>query len=377
MARYLCPLCAVHHPARDFAAFTSTGESWTPPSTSLPSSLARRARTALGVDQRDRDADRARHLEMLRAGVHYRCPRGHRMPSEFMSRETLPIGLIGPSSVSKSTYLAVLLQRIVDMTDLAPMGLTFSVEEASRGIYQRDYATPLSMRRPPEQTRLERTSPLVVRMRREWAPEDDVNLLFFDAAGEGYRDARSSADLNPFLTVLSGALAFCSPINLSFGPEDGFRLPDGIEGVTTPGAGSVVASLQSVRTVIPPRRNSVPLGMVIGKIDELQALEARRPQPGMSIPLDTRFYGHEEGYLNRQSEWPYELLARHGQAILAEVEHLSLVRRFHAVSATGGAVNQLGMFEAIRPIRVHEPLLGLLYDMGLLEGAQHVRNTHG
>lgn len=374
MARYLCPQCAVHYPRREFRAFTSQGEAWTPPMTSRLAAIARRVRHAVGATQRDDDRDRAQHLDMLRSGVHYRCPQGHRMPPAFMRRATLPIGLVGPASVSKSTYLAVLLQRIVDMTDLAPMGLTFTVEEVSRAVYHRDYATPLSMRRPPEQTRLERTAPLVVRMRREWAPEDDVNLLFFDAAGEGFRDARSSAELNPFLTVLAGALVFCTPVNLSFS-GGGFRLPEGIEGVTTPGAGSVVSSLQSVRTVLTPRRQDVPTGMVVAKVDELAGLEAQRERPGQSIPLDGRFYGHEEGYLNRQSEWPYELLARHGQAILAEVEQFSMVRRFHAVSATGGAVNPLGMFEQISPVRVHEPLLGLLYDMGLLKDAPGAGTT--
>lgn len=369
MSRYLCPQCAAHYRAGEFSAFNAQGEPWSVPRPSVPQRVARALRTLLGTTGRDRDRERREHLAMLREGVHHRCPQGHRMPAEFLRRETVPIGLIGPSSVSKSTYLAVLLQRIVGMTDLAPMGLTFTVEEHSRPIYQRDYVTPLAMRRPPEQTRLERTAPLVVRMHRDWAPEDDVNLLFFDAAGEGYRDARSSADLNPYLTVMAGALVFCSPINLAFAPGTGFRLPEGIEGATAPGAGSVVAALQATRTVLERRRDPVPTGVVIAKCDELAELEARQPHPGQAIPLDPGFYGNEEGYLARQSRWPYELLAAHGQAILAEVERFSLITRYHAVSATGCAVNQLGLFERIDPIRVHEPMLGLLHDMGLLAGA--------
>lgn len=369
MARYLCPQCAAHYRAGDFRAFTAQSEPWAPPRPSPAQRLARAVRTLLGATGRDRDRERHEHLEMLRLGVHHRCPKGHRMPAEFLRRETVPIGLIGPSSVSKSTYLAVLLHRIVGMTDLAPMGLTFTVEEHSRAVYQRDYVTPLAMRRPPEQTRLERTAPLVVRMHRDWAPDDDVNLLFFDAAGEGYRDARSSADLNPYLTVMAGALVFCSPVNLAFGPGSGFALPEGIEGATAPGAGTVVAALQATRTVLERRHDPVPTGVVVAKCDELAALEARQPHPGQAIPLDPGFFGNEEGYLARQSRWPYELLAAHGQAILAEVERFSLITRYHAVSATGCAVNNLGLFERITPIRVHEPLLGLLYDMGLLAGA--------
>ncbi len=373
MAGYLCPQCAVHYRAGDFTAYTAQSEPWTPPGLSAPQRVARAVRALLGATQKDRDRVRHQHLEELRLGVHHRCPQGHRMPPEFLRRETVPIGLIGPSSVSKSTFLAVLLQRIVGMTDLAPMGMTFTVEEHSRGIYQRDYVTPLAMRRPPEQTRLERTAPLVVRMHRDWAPDDDVNLLFFDAAGEGYRDARSSAELNPFLTVMSGALVFCSPVNLAFGQRSGFALPEGIEGATAPGAGSVVAALQSARTVLDRRRDPIPTGVVIAKCDELAPLEALQPRPGQAIPLDQGFYGNEEGYLSRQSRWPYELLANHGQAILAEVERFSLLTRYHAVSATGCAVNQLGLFERISPIRVHEPLLGLLYDRGMLAGAEALK----
>ncbi|QGF23664.1 hypothetical protein [Raineyella fluvialis] len=51
------------------------------------------------------------------------------------------------------------------------------------------------------------------------------------------------------------------------------------------------------------------------------------------------------------------------------MERFSLLIRYHAVSATGCPVNNLGMFDAIEPVRVHEPLLGLLHDMGLLAGA--------
>ena len=373
--RYLCPSCAVHYRPADFAAYDAKGQRWAPPPTNTTQRIARGIRTLLGATGVDRDRERLQHLGMLRDGVHHRCPQGHRMPAEFLRRRTVPIGLVGPPSVSKTTYLASLLDRIVGMTDLAPMGLTFTVEENSRPVYQRDYVTPLAMRRPPEQTRLEHTTPLVVRMRRDWAPDDDVNLLFFDAAGEGYRDARSSAQLNPFLSVMDGALVFCSPVNLAFGPGNGFTLPEGIEGSTAPGAGSVVAALQAARTVLERRRDPVPIGVVIAKIDELAALEARQPHPGQAIPLDTGFYGHEEGYLARQSRWPYELLAAHGQAILAEVERFSLVRRYHAVSATGCPTNHLGMFDRIAPIRVHEPLLGLLYDMGLLAGAAEARQA--
>ncbi|QGF23663.1 hypothetical protein [Raineyella fluvialis] len=237
MARYLCPQCAVHYRASEFTTYTAQSEPWSPPRRDALRTLGHGVRTLLGTTGTDRDRERAEHLEMLRLGVHHRCPQGHVMPAEFLRRETLPIGLVGPSSVSKSTYLAVLLQRIVGMTDLAPMGLTFTVEERSKAIYQRDYVTPLAMRRPPEQTRLERTAPLVVRMHRDWAAEDDVNLLFFDAAGEGYRDARSSAELNPYLSVMSGALVFCSPINLAFGPDGadaGFALPPGSKGPPRP-----------------------------------------------------------------------------------------------------------------------------------------------
>lgn len=370
MARYLCPQCAVHYRASEFTTYTAQSEPWNPPRRDAVRTLVRGVRTLLGATAVDRDRERAEHLEMLRLGVHHRCPRGHVMPAEFLRRETLPVGLIGPSSVSKSTYLAVLLQRIVGMTDLAPMGLTFTVEERSKGIYQRDYVTPLAMRRPPEQTRLERTAPLVVRMHRDWAPDEDINLLFFDAAGEGYRDARSSADLNPYLSVMAGALVFCSPINLAFGPETGFALAPGIEGATAPGAGTVVAAVQSARTVAAGRRDPIPTGVVVAKCDELAPLESRQPHPGQAIPLDARlFYGHEDAYLRRQSRWPYELLAQHGPAILAEAERFSLMTRYHAVSATGCPVNNLGMFDMIAPVRVHEPLLGLLHDMGLLAGA--------
>lgn len=368
-SRYLCPQCARHYRADQFVAYQADGQKWTPIRPTLSQRLARGVRSLLGATRVDEDRDRDLHLKMLRAGVHHRCPTGHRMPPEFLRRATVPIGLIGPSSVSKTTYLASLLHRVVGMTDLAPMGLTFTVEEPYRAIYQRDYLTPLAMRRPPEQTRLERTTPLVVRMHRDWAPDDDVNLLFFDAAGEGYRDARVGADLNPFLTVMAGALVFCSPVNLAFGPGSGFALPEGIEGATAPGAGTVVAALQTARTVLDRRRDPVPTGVIVAKIDELAELEARSAAPGLAIPLNIGFYGNEEGYLARQSRWPYELLAAHGQAILAEVERFSLVTRYHAVSATGCTVNHLGMFERIAPIRVHEPLLGLLYDMGLLAGA--------
>ena len=315
------------------------------------------------------EAELRRHLEQLRAGEHFRCPAGHPVPPSFMAYDTYPIALIGPSAASKTTYLAVLLDRL---TSRAPLredyGWTFALDPHSQERFDDLYREPL-LREPPEPPA--RTDvvtgahePLIVRMTRadDGGERRTVNLFFFDAAGESYRRVSDTATASPYLGCMAGALVFSTPVMLhDFPPQ--FWLPENLEPGTAPTPSFLTEALSNT-IAIRNGRPGVPTALLLAKYDELLALEQldenlRRLRAASGIPVRT------PGPLNaaeshRSSAVAHEVFRSYGAGILAAAEELGLPLQVFATSAMGSEPRADGRFAAVEPFGIYEPLSWLL-----------------
>lgn len=363
--RVLCPQCATHYRRKEIIDTDDHGRRWQAPRE------AGAVREIVAVLTRDHQwlADRARRrgLARDRAGVIARCPKGHPLPAGFVDRPTVVIGLIGPSAVSKSTYLGVLVQRLVNHADLRDLDLTFSLDDLrSRDMFTWLYNVPLEQGRPPEPTPArEPRDPLVVRMQGHGR---DVNLFFFDAAGESQARHRDNAHLNTFLTVMDAALVFWTPAALELPPA--LRLPPGTEPGVAPGPHRVIQVVTTVaanRSVDAGRRD-IPVAGVLAKCDEITGLLTDQAgNPLGQLDLDAGFLADPQSALDAQGEVPYRITDTFAPGIIQAVEAFSGRRSFHAVSATGHQPSADMRFPRISPTRVHEPLLAILHGLGLLE----------
>lgn len=360
--RRLCPACCRKYPPGAFRVVDASGNPVT------EARWRRAARTLLRLAGRT-EADLARHLDRLRGGEHFVCPAGHSMPPSFLAYDTYPIALIGPSASSKTTYLAVVLDRL---TSRAPLregyGWTFAIDAHSQMRFDEIYREPL-LREPPEPPAKTDVvtgahEPLIVRMTLQTGngQHKTVNLFFFDAAGESYRRIGDAAQASPYVGCMAGALVFATPVMLHDFPSQ-FWLPENVEPGTAPTPAFLTDALSNAMSM----RNGapgVPTALLLAKYDELLALEQRDPDlvrlraasgvaarhPGPLTPADS----------HRASAVAHEVFRKYGAGILAAAEELGLPLQVFATSAMGSAPRPDGRFGTVEPFGIYEPLSWLL-----------------
>lgn len=360
--RRLCPACCQKYHPGAFRVVDTFG-------TPITEARWRRAwRTVQRLMGRT-EAELRRHLERLKAGEHFVCPAGHPVPPSFMAYDTYPIALIGPSASSKTTYLAVLLDRLTSRAPLRDeFGWTFALDAHSRERFDEAYREPL-LREPPEppaKTDMVTGAhePLIVRMTREDSSGDrtTVNLFFFDAAGESYRRVGDAATASPYLGCMAGALVFATPVMLHDFPQQ-FWLPENLE----PGTAPTPAFLTDALTNTVSIRNGgpgVPTALLLAKYDELLALEqldegVRQLRAASGVPA--RALGPlTAAESHRSSAVAHEVFRKYGAGILAAAEELGLPLQVFATSAMGHGPRPDGRFTSVDPFGIYEPLSWLL-----------------
>lgn len=328
--------------------------------------------------------------ERLERGASWRCPRGHSLPDDFVSTPMVIIGLIGPPYTMKTTYLGQLVAHLVEREALGELGLSFSfADNASREAYAAKMAARLERGRPPEATLMsardgEVTEPIILRMSSGPAhSRQKVNLLFFDAAGEGTLNAQKMARDNTFLHVINAALLFVTPRALTL-PGD---VPEPV-GYENRGTRQAIAAFDHLAWALQqhPRYagkhapRDLPIALVLAKADQLAPVLKGATVPG--LPLDETFLVDTDDKLDAVGELPYDILMRYGgQSLASRLFELTEQRSIHAVSAMGGdpefvpsALGSSGLgasggyaeqvFRTVQPWHVVDPLLALLYQLG-------------
>lgn len=320
--------------------------------------------------------------ERLESGASWKCPRGHDLPDDFVTTPIVVIGLIGPPYTMKTTYLGQLVSALVERESLGGLGLTFAfADNASRTAYATKMAAHLERRRAPQATPVlakdgDVTAPIVLRM--SMGPSHQrrkVNLLFFDAAGEGTLDALTMAQDNTFLHVMDAAMLFVTPRALELPPA----VPEPV-GRESLGTRQTITAFDHLAQALqqhprytgkhPPR--DLPVAMILGKADQLRPVMDEAGFPG--LPLDESFLVDTDDKLDNVGELPYDLLMRFGgQALVTRLFQLTDQRSIHAVSAMGGDPIPTGpgisgeeVFAQVTPWNIVDPLLALLYHLKLI-----------
>src|SRR3954453_16579091 len=146
------------------------------------------------------------------------CPRGHRLPPDYLERPTVVVGLVGRTGASKSTYLTVLLDALYAGA-LAPLDISIEMDEESADRFEIGYRQPLMVDKrqlPLTPLLLEEgqsPGPLTVVFRRSsrGAPEKSLNVVFFDASDEQLYRKEDLGRFGKFLYVASGIIVVLSP----------------------------------------------------------------------------------------------------------------------------------------------------------------------
>ena len=302
------------------------------------------------------------------------CPRGHRLPPEYLERPTIVVGLVGLTGASKSTYLTVLIDLLHEGA-LAPLGISVEMDEESAARFD-DHRYRLLVQRQQLPLTLpllgEGSSPepfmLVLRGSGRTGAERAVNLVFFDASGEQLYRSEDMGQYGRFLYAATSLLVVFSPgvfprlRSVADPGEDSMGLARHTQMVVN------LANVLRYARNLPPdaHLDDVATAVVLSKADKLRGVpdfpaETLRDPDLRTVPL-SHWFADVRATSSRLVDF---LEVSGGSNLLTAVLHRLPRPTVHAVSATGADARD-GGYPQIAPVGVLDPLLVLLARSGLL-----------
>ncbi len=312
------------------------------------------------------------------------CPRCHSpLPAEYCQAEGKIIALVGAKGSGKSTYITVLLHELTNRVGAELNASLVACDERTIKRYRQDFARPLygesRLLGATQSAETDPGGPLVYLLTRTipgllWNRTRSLALALFDTAGEDLRSRDRSELYLSYLSAADAVVFLLDPLGL---PGARTALSDPAKG-----AGEVSRSdpdsdpidvISRVTELLHERRGSrrlkTPVAAALSKIDMLQpelsrqsALHRVRPPTG-HLDLDDREAVHEQ-VRALLDQWQAGAVDRYlGQHY---TDHA-----LFGLSALGGVpdtrAGRVGP-GGVRPYRVEDPLLWLLYRFGMLSG---------
>ncbi|HEY7484061.1 MAG TPA: hypothetical protein VH912_06315 [Streptosporangiaceae bacterium] len=302
------------------------------------------------------------------------CPECHNpLPAAYCDTAGRIVALVGAKNAGKSTYIAVLLHELMNRVGTELDASLVACDDRTIDRYKRDFARPLyDERRLLPTTTSAATAPreplvyLLTRTntgRTGRARQAALALVLFDTAGEDLR-SRDVADLHlRYLEAADAIIFLVDPHELPGGGSPDSDPIDVIARVT-----EIVSGRRGTQRRGPNKgRLDIPAAVALTKIDAMlpaterqSALHRARGNPG-TLDLDDREAVHEQVrallHERQAGQLDVYLGQRYAQYALFGLSALGGVPSDGRVG-TGG----------VRPYRVEDPLLWLLYRFGMLDG---------
>lgn len=303
------------------------------------------------------------------------CPHcGRTLPLTSGDFPSILIGLAGGRASGKSTYVGTLVHQIRNEVG-ARFGCTLqALDTETQRRYETEFALPLWEHGHEVQETALNASPLLYEMRFLGAGGSStargaVTLAFYDTAGEAFEQMRDISTRTPYLDRVGGLILFIDPLQAPEVREqvtDTGRLPPLVPESRPSRVVTNIASVLRQRGLLEDGRPfRTPVAVTLTKSDVLRDIGLIEPQnrwldrgeihDGVFDP--ELHEGLKQMWEERIRKWAP---AAH-QAVSVNFQHYA----FFGVSATGCSPDEFGNYPEIAPWRVEEPLLWLLWKLGL------------
>jgi GTPase SAR1 family protein len=283
------------------------------------------------------------------------------------------IAIIGGRNTGKSHYIATLVHKLEN-----EVGSNFGwslrmIGDATRTRFENDFHGPLFRRKTVLQMTQSAAvdagvkTPMVFRLSFNKESKKCINFSFFDTAGEDMRSLEAMSTETRYITEAEGLVFLLDPLQIPAVRERLPRMPGPpADPLSEPTylVDRLCDLFESHKDIRAGGRIKVPVAFVLSKVDAVWPLI----EPGSIL----RRPGEHFGELRRR-----ELDSIHtevwncletwiGSSFNNRVERAFSRFRYFAASALGGSADGAGRLETVAPLRVEDPFLWILAELGFV-----------
>lgn len=303
---------------------------------------------------------------------------------DYRHVENYIISIVGAGRAGKSHYIASLINDLRSYGQYLIGYSQFEADGPSQQNYNNVYYQPLYIQKDfipsTQNTYNPLREPLVYQMLvpapGPEATVRNVNLLFYDAAGEQIVNEQDFTLYSRYLFFSSAIIFLADPLAM-----DGivnqlpFHLRPDPQAVGGPSGvdkaidvlNGVLARINRLRGQEPGSQLPIPLAITLSKSDILRSVQGLANQPHFLDRAPT-FYQRTAllNDLNHVSNDVYRFLQRYGDPPLLYANSRARDVAYFAISATGHPLQSNNKYPAVEPVRCLDPLLWILWKLGIL-----------
>ena len=303
------------------------------------------------------------------------CPRCHyELPSEIGQIDQRIIAIIGGSNTGKSHYIPVLIERLKEVIG-SEFGFTVhTYGDETRRRYEQEFFIPLYKNRTVIQKTLPSEidsgvmAPLIFRLTfSRGKSKRTMSLYFFDTAGEDMKSVQTLTHQNRYIVNAHGIIFLLDPLQIEKVRQQlpNTNQPDADRQAAPDYIVDRLKELFDTHSRQVGNRVKIPVAFTLSKVDTLSSLV------------------EPSSVLRRPSEHPGGLDLADIQAMSTEIESdldkwispnfCEKIRDsfpnscYFGISSLGRQPGPGNRVDVVRPFRVEDPFLWILYRFGLID----------
>lgn len=315
------------------------------------------------------------------------CPECHNpLPPEMIEEGSEVISIIGDRSSGKTVYFVSLIHELrqhgykLDIFETNPQDVSYNESTRTSIIYENMAREMFEDGILPQQTRATRPAPLIFRVstkKKDSKGGRSIYLVFYDTAGEIFRDTNRMEEVARYLMDSAGVILLVDPFTMPGLRKtllEGKVLQD--ENYVKTNPVTVFDKLNEL--VVNSGRKGLldkPIAISFSKIDAVIEALNNLGNPyflsGVDLERDSSFLQTRKLSLSEIDQISGQLESVVDQRWGAGQLYASAVSRFgadnvrmFAVSALGCNPGANGNLPSVRPYRVMDPLVWIMYKMG-------------
>ncbi|HID93776.1 MAG TPA: hypothetical protein EYP60_06735 [bacterium (Candidatus Stahlbacteria)] len=286
---------------------------------------------------------------------------GRELPYTVGKWPTAFVGLIGGPESGKSHLIVTLVKKMEDRVAMTPImdSTRDKLTDWTNRLYKKGMALTITERGGEE-------APWIFNV--GLGNNKSITCAFYDRSGESFTKSEYTEQDASYVAKSAGLLFLVDPlqcsrvVNILYQKGVEFTSPEvSYEGIL----GAVIEALNKMRAPTKGKKLRRPLGVVVAKADLLRKSQLIPPNSLWSAPVFHEGGFYDVGLHVEINDVIRAFLREYEPGLLNQIEDNFEDYAFFAVSSTGCAPKD-GRFPRIAPWRVEEPVLWLLYRLGLL-----------